>query len=261
MLCRGGTTSEPAFHSRRLRADEKRRERTTVHSRLVFEERLFVGDVPTRLYIPDAAVGLLLLGHGGGHSKDGARFVGLSRYYAAQTGLAVACIDAVDHGERKRGGASGDLPHGWHSRSTPQMLADWQAVVDHLSPVGPPVAYVGFSMGAVFGFPTVAALPTVTAAVFVAGGIPGGTWTNDPDLASGLTGAAAQLGNANVLMLNKEDDELFPVEGVRLLFDSIAALSKRLVFSPGGHDTWGADLIARSATFLEEHAWSRGHGL
>ena len=116
-------------------------------------------------------------------------------------------------------------------------------------------------MGAVFGFPTVAALPTVTAAVFVAGGIPGGTWTNDPDLASGLTGAAAQLGNANVLMLNKEDDELFPVEGVRLLFDSIAALSKRLVFSPGGHDTWGADLIARSATFLEEHAWSRGHGL
>ena len=121
---------------------------------------MVIGEVPTRLYTLNDSCGLLLLGHGGGHSKDGERFVRLARYYAEQTGLSVACIDAVDHGER-RTSAGGRVPRGWHSRTAPRMVADWQAVVDHLSPVGPAVAYVGFSMGALFGFPTVASIPTI----------------------------------------------------------------------------------------------------
>jgi hypothetical protein len=47
------------------------------------------------------------MGHGGGHSKDGPRFMQLARHYAAATGLAVVCIDAVDHGERRPADASG----------------------------------------------------------------------------------------------------------------------------------------------------------
>lgn len=108
-------------------------------------------------------------------------------------------------------------------------------------------------MGAVFGLPTVASMPTITAAVFVAGGIPGGKWTDDPDLGSHLTRAALGLTQTHVLMLSKDDDELFPAKEARLLFDSVAAKSKMLAFSPGGHDDWGPDLIDASATFLNEH--------
>lgn len=219
----------------------------------VQEERLSIGEVPTRVYTPAGARGLLLLGHGGGHSKDGDRFVRLCRFYAEQTGLSVVCIDAVDHGERRPIAAVEGLPRAWHSRTTPRMVADWQSVVDHFSSVGPAVAYVGFSMGAVFGIPTVESLPTITAAVFVAGGIPGDDWTDDPDLGPCLTGAASRLGRTHVLMLNKEDDELFPVQQVRLLFDSVGAKSKQLVFTPGSHDDWGPDLIEISATFVKEH--------
>ncbi len=223
--------------------------------RHVQEERLFIGEVPTSLFTPDGACGgLLLLGHGGGHGKDGTRFVRLCRYYAAQTGLSVICIDAVDHGERRTAASAECVPRGWHSRTMPRMVADWQSVVDHLSSIGPPVAYAGFSMGALFGFPTVASMPSITAAVFVVGGIPGSDWTDDPDLVQPITSAASSLSQAHVLMLNKEDDELFPAQGVRQVFDSVVAKSKQLMFWPGGHDEWGQDLIDQSVSFVKEHA-------
>ncbi len=204
--------------------------------------------------MPDGACGLLLLGHGGGQGKDGARLVRLCRYYAAQTGLSVVCIDAIDHGERKAEVSAGGVPRGWHSSTIPSMVADWQSVVEHLSSIGPPVAYVGFSMGAIFGFPTVASIPSIRAAVFVVGGIPGDDWTDDADLPPTLTRAGSGLSDAHVLMLNKDDDDLFAARGVHQVFDSVAALSKRLEFWPGGHDDWGPDLIDQSVLFIKEHA-------
>src|SRR5687767_1987416 len=90
------------------------------------EERIEVDGIPARLYEPDGASGLLLLGHGGGRSKDGDRFVSLARTYAERTGLAVVCIDAVDHGERAhpQADASSGLPARWHSSATEPMVAD-----------------------------------------------------------------------------------------------------------------------------------------
>src|SRR5581483_10796341 len=51
------------------------------------ESRIETEGIPGRLYEPDGARGLLLLGHGGGGSKDEERFVGLARQYAEGTGL------------------------------------------------------------------------------------------------------------------------------------------------------------------------------
>src|SRR5437868_15282396 len=67
------------------------------------EERIENDGIPAKLYDPGDAPGLLLLGHGGGSSKDEERFVALGRQYADETGLAVVCIDAVGHGERANG--------------------------------------------------------------------------------------------------------------------------------------------------------------
>jgi hypothetical protein len=97
------------------------------------EERIETRGIPARLYLPSGAAGLLLLGHGGEKSKDSDRFVALSRLYAESTGLAVVCIDAVDHGERKPVDVADRLTAEWHSGAVGQMVDDWAATASALS--------------------------------------------------------------------------------------------------------------------------------
>jgi hypothetical protein len=161
--------------------------------RVVLEERIETNGIPAKLYRPPGAEGLLLLGHGGAKNKDSDRFVGLSRLYAESTGLAVVCIDAVDHGERRPLVPGGPLPAEWHSNAIDSMVSDWVDTARALSWIGPPVAYVGFSMGAIFGVPTVGSLASIKAVVLVAGGIPAGGGIRDPPLRPLLLNAASKL--------------------------------------------------------------------
>lgn len=217
------------------------------------EERIESDGVPGRLYDPGDATGLLLFGHGGGHSKDSERFVSLSRHYAEQTGLAVVCIDAVDHGERKPRAATDGIPPRWHSDVAARMVTDWQQTAEALSTIGPAVAYVGFSMGMIFGAPTVAALPSIKAAVFGVGGIPTGGGINDPPLRQMLLDAASKLETPQVLMLNVNHDEIFQSEGTHAFFDAIPGRGKRLMFWAGAHDDWPAEAIRYSVAFINEN--------
>lgn len=218
---------------------------------MLVEERIETGDVPAKLYHPEGARGLLLLGHGGAKSKDTERFVRLCRLFAHGTGLAVVCIDAVDHGERKAPGAAPGLPGEWHSRSADQMVNDWATTARDLSRIGPPLAYVGFSMGSIFGFPTVQALGSIKAAVFVVGGIPAAGEIHDPPLAPLLLDTASKLNGTQVLMINKTQDEIFHVEGVHALFDAIPGSDKRLMFWEGNHDEWPPEAIDYSIAFVK----------
>lgn len=209
--------------------------------------------IPAKVYDPGNSAGVVLLGHGGGHGKDSERFVRLCRHYADATGGAVLCIDAVDHGERKPPSASPGLPPRWHSSVASQMVDDWRQAVSAISDLGPPLAYVGFSMGAVFGALTVAAMPTLEAAVFVVGGVPSGPWLDDPKLPSLLLDAASKLTHAEVLMINKTRDEFFPRAGVHEFFDAVPGARKRLMFWEGDHDEWPDEAIAQTTTFLTTH--------
>jgi pimeloyl-ACP methyl ester carboxylesterase len=217
------------------------------------EERIDNGGVPAKLYNPGGARGLLLFGHGGGHSKDSERVVRMCRSYAEQTGLAVVCIDAVDHGERKPNGVSEGLPARWHSMATAQMVADWQTTVESLVSIGPVVAYVGWSMGMIFGAPTLAAMPSVKAAVFGVGGIPSGPWIDDQPLRSMLLDAASKLVHPQVLMLNMTQDQLFRTEDTHRFFDAIPSRRKRLMFWEAEHDDWPNEAIRHSIDFINEH--------
>lgn len=218
------------------------------------EERIEVEGVPARIYVPDDARALLLLGHGGTESKDAERFVNLSRLYAQRTGLGVVCIDAVDHGERAAPNQAPEIPKGWHSRSAGQMVKDWSVVVESLKSTGPAVAYVGFSMGAIFGFSIVESMRTMRAAAFVVGGIPhSGLGIDDVLLRPLLMETAARLERTPVLMLNKTDDEYFAVQDTTELFEAIAGNKKHLTFFRGGHDEWAPALIDDSVAFIREH--------
>lgn len=218
------------------------------------EQRIETDGIPARLYDPGGAEGLLLLGHGGGYGKDSERFVRLAREYAEQTGLAVVCIDAVNHGERKSDGVSGGVPQRWHSDTVEQMIADWLKTVHALQPIGTPIAYVGFSMGMIFGAPTVAALPSIKVTVFGAGGIPYGGGIDDPPLRDVLLDAASKLGNCQLLMLNMTQDEIFPSEGVHEFFDAVPGRNKRLMFWEASHDDWPAEAIRHSVAVVNEYS-------
>jgi dienelactone hydrolase len=216
----------------------------------VLEERIENDGIPARLYRPQSAKGLLLLGHGGAKSKDSERFVRLSRHYAEKTGLAVVCIDAVEHGERKTPGAGEGLPAEWHSKAVGQMVSDWDSTASALSSIGAAVAYVGFSMGSIFGVPTVGALTSIKAAVFVVGGIPTGMGIQDLPLRPLLLNAPSKLGQSHVLMVNMTQDEIFPVAGVHELFDAIPGPNKMLTFWEGKHDDWPPEAIYHTTTFI-----------
>jgi pimeloyl-ACP methyl ester carboxylesterase len=214
------------------------------------EERIEHDGVPAKLYDPGDARGLLLLGHGGGQSKDDERFVGLGRQYAEETGLAVVCIDAVNHGERKPADATPDAPPQWHESTADRMAADWQKTVDALGL--PALAYVGFSMGMIFGAPTVAAMPGIRAAVFGVGGIPAPGGREDPRLRALLLDAAARI-EAQVLMLTMSQDEIFPVQGTHDFFAALPGRRKRLMFWEGNHVGIPAEAIRHSVAFVNKH--------
>jgi dienelactone hydrolase len=221
--------------------------------RVVLEERIETNGIPAKLYHPPGAEGLLLLGHGGTKSKDSDRFVALSRLYAESTGLAVVCIDAVDHGERRLAVTDGPLPAEWHSNAIGPMVSDWVEAAKALSWIGPPVAYVGFSMGAIFGVPTVGSLASIKAAVFVVGGIPAGGGIQDPPLRPLLLDAASKLDHSQILMVNQTQDEIFPVADVHELFDAIPGSNKRLMFWEGKHDDWSTEAIDYTIAFINSH--------
>lgn len=223
------------------------------------EERVEVDGIPAKLYAPPGADALLLLGHGGGYGKDSLRFVELSRRYAARTGLAVLCIDAVGHGERRPAAATPGIPAGWHSATVDAMVADWASAAAAFASIGPASAYVGFSLGSIFGLPVVAAMPTIRAAVFVVGGIPTRLGIDDPRLGPVLIEAGSRIEHAPVLMLNKTADEIFPTEGTRAVFDAIPGSRNQLRFWEGGHNDWPPEMIDVSIDFITQLTSSDDH--
>jgi pimeloyl-ACP methyl ester carboxylesterase len=214
------------------------------------EERIEPAGIPAKLYDPGVRSGLVLLGHGGTSSKDEERFVTVGRQLAEGTGLRVVCIDAVGHGERADGG---DVTRTMGSEeSAAQMVTDWRAVADEL---GEPVAYVGFSMGMLYGAPTVAAMPELRAAVFGVGGLPGGGTSGflPAALRERLLADAARLGHVQLLLLNMTQDAIFPVAGAHDFFDAVPGRKKRLMFWEGDHLGLPAESIRHAIAFLDRH--------
>lgn len=212
------------------------------------EERIETDGVPGRLYDPGDARGVLLLGHGASQSKDDELYIALGRQYAEQTGLAVVCIDALNHGERLA-----DQSGQWQADAADVMVSDWQKTADSVSSIGPAVAYVGFSMGMIFGAPTVAAMPSIKAAVFGVGGVPSAGGVEDPATRTRMLAVAATLTHPQVLMVNMTKDEIFSTEGTHAFFDAIPGRKKRLMFWEGAHSALPSEAVRHSVTFVNRY--------
>lgn len=238
------------------------------------EERIAIDGIPARLYQPEGARGLLLLGHGGGGSKDDERFITLGRQYAEGTGLATVCIDIAGHGERRSARAAAapaatpDTILPWVLAKTDQTVADWKATAAALSSIGPPLAYAGFSMGMLLGAPTVLAMPTIKAVVFGVGGVPAGltpaavtqgatqagATQAGPGPARAVLDYAPGLGDRQVVMLNMTQDAVFTPAGALEFFSAIPGRRKRIMFWEGDHQGLPSEAIRLSVDFLRRHA-------
>ena len=125
------------------------------------------------------------------------------------------------------------------------MAVDWQRTLDacaELPNVGDQrPAYLGFSMGAVLGVPTVSAEPRFRCAVFAIGGIL-------QDGANLLREAAVRI-DRPVLMINQSEDEIFSRESTFRLYDALSG-PKRVFFYPGGHSGVPREAMERVREFL-----------
>lgn len=217
------------------------------------DERIDCDGIPARLYDPGGATGLVLLGHGGGSSKDDEQMVSVARAIADGAGLAVLAIDAIDHGERAPAGGAPFATRAsvmpWIAAHTEQMVLDWKTAAAAVAEIAPPVAYVGFSMGMLLGAPTVAAMPELRAAVFGVGGVPSTLGEGDLVLQH-----APSLGHVQLLMLNMTKDDTFGVAGVHAFFDAVPGRKKRLMFWEGGHTGLPSEAIRHAVTHLTRYA-------
>jgi pimeloyl-ACP methyl ester carboxylesterase len=221
-------------------------------------------DVPALLFVPrsEAPLPLVLLGHGANLSKDDEVMQMLARGVARGAPAGVALMDCPGHGERRPAGSTDEAFERDVSRrmrdpsGDAALVEDWLAVAaaararDAL--LTGPLAYVGFSMGALFGLSIVADMPEVRSAVFALGGV----LHSD---AFGKSGAsernarvhdgARRLGAREVLMLNMTRDEHFPLDGAVEVLEEIPG-PKRMGVWAGTHVEIQPEAIVQANEFL-----------
>jgi dienelactone hydrolase len=207
--------------------------------------------VPGVLWLPDGVAGplpLVLMGHGGTQHKTVATMVSRARRYAGKLGLAVAAIDAPDHGDRVTpeqaqtyaeqlrariaggGRFTPELARRMAERAH-QAVREWQVTLDALQELdiigtAGPVGYWGLSMGTAIGVPLVAAEPRITAAVLGLGGL-------QPE--NEALGKAAEAIKIPVEFVLQWDDEVVARDTGFTLFGALGTRDKTLHVNPGRH--------------------------
>jgi dienelactone hydrolase len=168
-------------------------------------------------------------------------------------------IDFPAHGERADPSWSAEAAERavqatMEDRALPARLAsDWSAVVRaaRVHTAGR-VGYVGFSMGAVFGFSSIGGVPEVEAAAFIVGGCFAPAWPTPARSAVRnelIRAGAARLGDREVLMCNMTRDEHFPIDAALELFACIPG-PKRMHVHEGTHWDVPPEAVRSAADFF-----------
>ena len=220
--------------------------------------------VPALVFVPRSAspLPLVLFGHGAHLSKDDEVMQILARAIARGVPAGVVLMDCPGHGDRRAPALTDEAFERDVARrmSDPAgdagLIADWGAIASaartRLPVLSGPLAYVGFSMGALFGLSIVADMPDVRAAVFALGGVlhrdAFGKGSAAERNAKVLDGAR-RLGEREVLMLNMTRDEHFPIEGAIEVLEQIPG-AKRMGVWAGTHVEIQPEAILQASQFL-----------
>ena len=233
------------------------------------QERQFVMEgrpkpVPGILWYPEEIerpVPLVLFGHGGSGHKRVARALMLGRRFAGVSQFAMACIDGPAHGDRKPAGEynqSAAMSDGGVDKVVDGMVEDWSATLEHLSGLdfidADRVAYIGFSMGARFGIPYVAAAgDKLRCAALGKNALETSVAASAPSHAGSRFRKDAPNIKIPLLFHVQWDDELFSKESQVELFDLLGSADKRLIAFPGPHARSCPESVDLWCTFIEKH--------
>jgi hypothetical protein len=213
----------------------------------------------------------VVIQHGANTSKDDFYIQAPARRWAG-AGWTVLAIDLSEHGER-----ASDPPLETMRRRRLIMkpefvergVADLIAGVDLLTTIDTidamRIGYVGFSLGGMLGVVFTARERRIAAAVIVIAGSFAHLryWERgDTDEERAVRRAAAEatdpmhyvaaIAPRPLLMINTEDDPVFPRDAVLTLFEA-AREPKELRWHPGTHHQWGAAVFKDAWTFLRRH--------
>lgn len=235
------------------------------------EEREFYverpgGPVPALAWLPAPAPAtpppLVLLGHGGSSDKRSERIVRLGRWFASEAGFAALAIDGPFHGERVTAAMTAEAYWAEIAREGAEavldrMVGDWRAAIDALATAGladdQRLGYVGLSMGSRFGLPLVAALgDRFRAAVLGKFGLRPGPALNPAMNLPSRFAADAERITCPVLFHVQRDDDLFPLDGQRELFDHLATDRKEWLAYPGPHGMTDPEAEVRWREFIRD---------
>jgi len=224
------------------------------------------GPVPTVVLTPEDAPRpwpLVLFGHGAHLSKDD-EVMGLIARAFTRVPAAVALIDCPGHGARRPAGQSDEefdatvRRHMADPATHAQLVGEWKAVADAVRRAVPGVggssAYVGFSMGSIFGL-SIAASLEVRAAVFALGGLVAEDRPGAGEINRMIRDGAARLGGCDVLMLNMTVDESFPIAGAIEVLTTIPG-PRRMGVWVGGHNDIPPEAVSMAVRHLR-HAFSQ----
>ena len=230
--------------------------------------------VPVYLFRPREADGsgpALILQHGANTSKADFYIQAPARRWAA-AGWTVLAIDLAEHGERVVGEPLDPLRRR-HLIGNPAFVAegvgDLERAVDLLEATpgvdARRVAFAGFSLGGMLGTVFTAREPRVRAAAIVIAGSFAHTryWERGTTAAERERRRAAAeatdpafsagaIAPRPFLMVNTEDDPVFPRAAVLALFEA-AREPKELRWHPGTHHQWGAGVYKDVWQFLQRH--------
>ena len=218
---------------------------------------LRVDGVPALLFAPDdpGPLPLVLLGHGAHLDKDDEMMQILGRSFARALPAAVAIIDCPGHGERRPDHEAEYLAGVERNIGDPavhaQLAREWTATAmaarDADERIDDRTAYVGFSMGSIYGASIVHRLPFVGPVVLALGGF---VDTERLPGANALIEAGLRaLGEREVLMLNMTRDESFPFPEAVRAFELIPG-PKRMIVYQGGHRDIPGEAIRYGGEFL-----------
>lgn len=211
----------------------------------------------------DGPVPLVLIGHGGRSERRNPNGLSLARRLVRRHGIAVAAIDAIDHGERGTPHAEDDVAWYvdiWKRPDTfDRMTADWRATLDALVELpevdAGRIGYWGLSMGSMLGVPFVASEPRIKAAVLGLCGYRGSSAIRGRF--SDRHHADAPKINCPVLFVVQWDDEIFDRDGTFELFDEFGTTDKRLHANPGLHGEVPQEEVNATREFLAARLGAR----